>query len=74
MGKDKIIIESGLSYGSVVDVVVIPEESKSTADSTRLHVIASFNEKACFLEKSSISSIAALTEACNALHSVLFHG
>ena len=62
MEKSKIILESGLSYGSVVSVVVVPEE---TIKSASLHVVAGFSDKECDVEKEGISTLPQLEAFCN---------
>lgn len=62
MEKSKVILESGLSYGSVVSVVVVPEE---TTKSASLHVVACFSEKECVVEKEGISTLPQLEASCN---------
>ena len=60
--KSKIILESGLSYGSVVSVVVVPQEAPQTAS---LHIVACFSEKDCVVEKESITTLPQLEASCN---------
>lgn len=62
--RSKIILESGLSYGSVVNIVIVPQE---TINSTSLHVIACFSEKECDVEKESITSLPQLDALCNVM-------